>query len=126
MKLAPPQPPRRRPGLTAMVDVVFLLLVFFMLAARFGTDTSLPLALAAGGDDAWQGPPRLIELTVQGTVLNGQPLPPEALAGALIALMPRPDAPVLLRAAPGVTLDRLTLLLDDLRAAGITSAVLVE
>ena len=31
-----PTPPRRRPSLTPMIDVVFLLLVFFMLAARFG------------------------------------------------------------------------------------------
>ncbi|NSY41645.1 biopolymer transporter ExbD, partial [Leisingera sp. ANG59] len=31
-------------SLTPMIDVVFLLLVFFMLASRFGMDTVLQLA----------------------------------------------------------------------------------
>lgn len=31
-------PPRRRPSLTPMIDVIFLLVVFFMLAARFGAE----------------------------------------------------------------------------------------
>ncbi|MFC6760360.1 ExbD/TolR family protein [Sulfitobacter porphyrae] len=39
--------PRRRPGLTPMIDVVFLLLVFFMLASRFGQDRALPLSAGA-------------------------------------------------------------------------------
>ena len=54
-------PPRhsRRPSLTPMIDVVFLLLVFFMLAARFGHDLSLPMATGGGGD-AYDGPPRLV------------------------------------------------------------------
>ena len=30
-----------------MIDVVFLLLVFFMLASRFGIDQVIPLPLAA-------------------------------------------------------------------------------
>ncbi|MEO0362761.1 MAG: biopolymer transporter ExbD, partial [Pseudomonadota bacterium] len=34
--------PRRRPSLTPMIDVVFLLLVFFMLAARFGVELAMP------------------------------------------------------------------------------------
>ena len=41
--------PPRRPSLTSRIDVVFLLLVFFMLAARFGTDVTLPLTTAGAG-----------------------------------------------------------------------------
>ena len=40
--------PRRRPSLTPMIDVVFLLLIFFMLAARFGMEGALPSVV--GGD----------------------------------------------------------------------------
>ncbi|MEM8656825.1 MAG: biopolymer transporter ExbD, partial [Pseudomonadota bacterium] len=40
-----PPPPSRRPSLTPMIDVVFLLLVFFMLAARFGQDMALETTL---------------------------------------------------------------------------------
>ena len=46
----PAQGRRRRIGLTPMIDVVFLLLVFFMLAARFGGTDAIPLTLT-GGDD---------------------------------------------------------------------------
>ncbi|WP_296645235.1 ExbD/TolR family protein, partial [Roseinatronobacter sp.] len=38
--------PTRKPSLTPMIDVVFLLLVFFMLASRFGHDMHLPLNAA--------------------------------------------------------------------------------
>ena len=51
----------RRPSLTPMIDVVFLLLVFFMLASRFGSEEALPLPLAGGGG-TWSGPPRLVEI----------------------------------------------------------------
>ena len=36
---------RRAPGLTPLIDVVFLLLIFFMLATRFGNESQLPLQL---------------------------------------------------------------------------------
>ena len=36
---------RRRPSLTPMIDVVFLLLIFFMLVARFGVDKVIDINL---------------------------------------------------------------------------------
>ena len=58
--------PRRHPrrmSLTPMIDVVFLLLIFFMLSSRFGMDTVLPIAGGAGGSEsAWQGAPRLVRI----------------------------------------------------------------
>lgn len=118
--------PRRRPSLTPMIDVVFLLLVFFMLAARFGQDMSLPLKTAGPGATEWQGPPRLIQITPDSVTLNGLPTDPAALADALQPLLPAADAPVLLRAAQGTDLGRMVALIDSLRAAGITNLVVVE
>lgn len=48
MRFEPPARPRRKPGLTPLIDVVFLLLVFFMLASRFDVEASLPLVVRAG------------------------------------------------------------------------------
>ncbi len=70
MQLAPP-PTRRKPSLTPMIDVVFLLLVFFMLAARFGQDVEIDLPLAAASDQPYDGPPRLIDILPGGLRLNG-------------------------------------------------------
>ncbi|MFY9210886.1 MAG: biopolymer transporter ExbD [Aestuariivita sp.] len=121
---APPAA-RRRPSLTPMIDVVFLLLVFFMLAARFGQDMAIPLT-GGTGVERWEGAPRLLELSDDGLRLNGQPVTPEGLTGQLGALMPAPDAPVILRATGAADLTALTALLDRLRAAGIRNVVLVE
>lgn len=118
----------RRPSLTPMIDVVFLLLVFFMLAARFGTEGAIEIALAAPGPTAdWQGPPRLVEVDPAGALrLNGVPLSPEALAPALAALMDGPQDLVLVRAAGGAGAGALVEALGLLRGAGLGRIAVVE
>ena len=118
--------PRLQPSLTPMIDVVFLLLVFFMLAARFGQDMSLPLSTASGGDVSWQGPPRLVEVDPKALLLNGMVVAGDALATTLSPLMPDPDAPVLLRAGQKTDLARFVAVIDDLHAAGFTQLIIVE
>ncbi|SIS50160.1 ExbD/TolR family protein [Phaeovulum vinaykumarii] len=126
MDLAPDRP-RRRPDLTPMIDVVFLLLVFFMLATRFGTETALPLVTGSGGSGAqWDGPLRLIDVGPGGTVaLNGSTLPRGDLADQLRMLMQGPDDPILLRARDASTQD-LVSVMEYLRAAGLARLVLVN
>lgn len=120
-----PDRPRRRPNLTPMIDVVFLLLVFFMLVSRFGVDRVLPLSMAGGGG-GWSGPPRLVEVVPGGLALNGAPVEADALADALVPLMPGPDAPVVLRARDGAPLQALVAVMETLGAAGFSRLVLVE
>ncbi|WP_372840590.1 ExbD/TolR family protein [Phaeovulum sp.] len=122
-------PPRRhrRASLTPMIDVVFLLLVFFMLASRFGTEGALTLSVATPGQGAaWSGPPRLIEIGAGGALrLNGIALAPEALVGALVALMAGPADAVVLRARDGAAVQDLVAVADVLRSAGLTQLLLV-
>ncbi len=115
----------RRPSLTPMIDVVFLLLVFFMLAARFGHDLSLPMATGGSGA-SYDGPPRLVVIGQDSLTLNGQTIAPEALPAALGPLMSTPSDIVVLRPAEGVPLQRLIEVSDGLRAAGLTRIVVVE
>lgn len=125
LTLAEPRPPRRRPGLTPMIDVVFLLLVFFMLAARFGQPGALALS-PGGAGDIWQGPPRLVVVHPGGVTLNGRPLDEPGLPAALAALKADPADPVVLRAGPATDLQRLVAVLERLEAAGLTTLVLAE
>jgi biopolymer transport protein ExbD len=120
-----PDRPRRRPNLTPMIDVVFLLLVFFMLVSRFGVDRVLPLSMAGGGG-GWSGPPRLVDVAPDGLRLNGGRVGADALAGALAPLMAGPDDPVVLRARDGAPLQALVTVMEALGAAGFTRLVLVE
>ncbi|MGG7644312.1 ExbD/TolR family protein [Rhodovulum sp. YNF3179] len=115
----------RRPSLTPMIDVVFLLLVFFMLAARFGSEGALPLALGGGAGD-WTGPPRLVEIAADGVRLNGVATDPAGLAAALEPLVETRADPVVLRATGDADLARLVALMERLSAAGYTNLVLVE
>jgi len=117
--------PRRRPNLTPMIDVVFLLLVFFMLASRFGVDRAVPLSLPGSGG-SYSGPPRLVELSAEGLRLNGRAIAPEDLAAALTSLMDSPTDAIVLRPQDGADLQALVVLMETLGAAGFSRLVLVE
>ncbi|MEY8838251.1 ExbD/TolR family protein [Cribrihabitans sp. XS_ASV171] len=124
MQFTFPARPRRRPSLTPMIDVVFLLLVFFMLASRFGVETMMPLPLAASGGETYSGPPRLVDISPDAVALNGRPV--EDLPAALAPLMTGPEDMIILRGRDGATLQRVVSISENLSAAGYTALVLVE
>lgn len=123
--VAAPISRRRGVSLTPMIDVVFLLLVFFMLAARFGGNLSLPVSPAGGGDAVWQGPPRLIEVLPGALLLNGVPVSVGALTEAVAALTQTRDDAVVLRSR-GADVARMVSVLGVLERAGFSQLVLVE
>ena len=112
---------RRRPGLTPLIDVVFLLLVFFMLASRFGVEGALSL-VAGDGAGTWEGPPRLVTVGADAVLVNGMPAADPA--AALAPLMPEGGGPVAIRSAGG-DVQRLVDVMASLRAAGLFDLVLV-
>ena len=127
MRIAVPPRKARRLNLTPMIDVVLLLLVFFMMVSRFGGVQGVPLALAApGGQVEWSGPPRLVDVLPQGLLLNGVPVAADALAGALAPLMAAPTDAVILRPRDGAAVQRVVAVIDGLRAAGLTRIVLAR
>lgn len=117
--------PRRRPSLTPMIDVVFLLLVFFMLASRFGSDALVPLSLGGAGA-AYAGPPRLIDVLPDGQRLNGQDQSMASLLTALDGLTQSRSDTVVLRARDGAALQRIVTVIAALRAAGFTAIAVVD
>ena len=115
---------RRKPSLTPMIDVVFLLLVFFMLAARFTLDGAISVSGPSGQLEAYAGPPRLIDISPDVTRLNGRMV--ENLAVELNALTESSDDTILLRPVDGAPLQRLVDVMELLESAGFTGLVLVE
>lgn len=118
--------PRRRQNLTPMIDVIFLLLVFFMLAARFGAEDSLPLQSASMTGGRYSGPPRLIDVGADMVRLNGRPVSGADLVAALGPLTTSPADALILRPEPGAPLQALLRVMDDLRAAGFVTLIVVE
>jgi biopolymer transport protein ExbD len=109
-----------------MIDVIFLLLVFFMLAARFGAEDSLPLQTATTTGGSYSGPPRLIDVGAQELRLNGRVVLATDLVAALAPLTLSPTDAIVLRPEQGAPLQALLRVMDDLRAAGFVTLVLVE
>lgn len=108
-----------------MIDVVFLLLVFFMLASRFGVDQVLPIPLASSGGD-FSGNPKLVDILPEELRLNGITRSASGLIPALSDVMDKPTETVVLRSTDGASVQRVVAITERLRAAGFTSIVLVE
>ncbi|MDG1129181.1 MAG: biopolymer transporter ExbD [Paracoccaceae bacterium] len=112
--------PRRKPSLTPMIDVVFLLLVFFMLASRFGQEAQVPLMLGGAGQ-AYSGPPRLIDVLPEGQRLNGVDRSMGDLLADLAGLTTQSTDTIILRARDGAELQHLVAVITALREAGFTA-----
>jgi biopolymer transport protein ExbD len=116
---------RRKPSLTPMIDVVFLLLVFFMLASQFGRDNALPLS-AAGAGAAYSGPPRLVDIGADDLALNGAVMSLPALVDTLRPMMQSDNDMVILRGTADTSLQRLIDVAQSLRDAGFSQLSVVE
>lgn len=128
--LANPQTRRRNLiSLTPLIDVVFILLVFFMLASNFLEWRSInlePPAKSTGAARGMEGT-LLIEIREDGLRLSGRPVTETELA-ELVAdhLQESPDRSILVKPAPPVTLQETVKVLDILTAAGASNTSLIR
>ncbi|HLS99486.1 MAG: biopolymer transporter ExbD [Porticoccaceae bacterium] len=110
------KPRRRTLGLTALIDVVFILLMFFMLTSSFTRerqfDLSAPVASAAAPATA----PRQLLLGADGALqpVDGEIFPDDAAIRANLAA----DEPLILRPAPDASVQTLVSALARLKALG--------
>lgn len=117
--------PHRAPAvsLTPLIDVVFILLIFFMLATRFGNWRDLPMDVTPRGESAPSD-----ETLYRLEVIDGERV---ELDGEVHAVA---DLPALLRPLRGetlrisgrddATLQELLRVTDTVRAAGFADAQL--
>ena len=107
-----------------MIDVVFLLLVFFMLAARFGVTDAIPVTLSGGAAQPYDGPPRVITVLPDALRVNG--IDTADPVASLTPLMGTQTDIILLRARDGASVQHLLNVMGTLRAAGWTNLVVLE
>ena len=72
-------------SLAPLIDVTFILLIFFMLAARFGQEGTIEIS-AGGQGTVYDGPPRLVEVYPEAVRLNGVPVSADQLITSLAEL----------------------------------------
>lgn len=111
--------------MTSLIDVIFLLLLFFMLTSTFSKFSEVELSAAGGGAALAPGDkPLFLQLGAEGLTLNGDALELAGLAAALPEAA-EPPVPLLISLREGVTAQRLTDLLVVLRGAqGVAPTVL--
>lgn len=103
--------------MTSLIDVIFLLLLFFMLSSTFSKFAEVELASGRGGATAQpDSAPYFLSLESGALTLNGQPETFESLPAALAGDREADETPrVLISLRDGVTAQRLTDLLVALR-----------
>ena len=115
--------PRRRPtiNITSLIDVMFLLLIFFMVSSTFrehlGIDVTLPHAESAAEQTVET---HEITVTVEGEFFFGeQRVDDTGLRESIVTLLrDEPEAILVLRADEGASFGRVVRAIDIARSAG--------
>ncbi|WP_084619056.1 ExbD/TolR family protein [Thalassobaculum salexigens] len=115
-------------SLTPLIDVVFILLVFFMLASSFLDWRTIDLAApASAGAGASMTGAMLLEVRQDGLRLSGHMVSlDEAESRIMAKVREKPDQRVLIKPADGVALQDTVRVLDRLSAAGVANMSFVR
>lgn len=124
------RPVRRRRviiSLTPLIDVVFILLIFFMLASSFlewrAIDLDPPITAS---DTPSPEASVVVEITPDGLLLNGESIPLSILAQAVEKSRQNVDTPILITPIKGVSVQQTVDVLDTLKAANIEGLSLTK
>jgi biopolymer transport protein ExbD len=125
-----PHPTRRttRISLTPLIDVVFLLLVFFMLASTFARLHYLPLDSSGPGAAATDaGQSVLVRVGAGGAVdINGEPVAASDLARRLDDFARRGTKRAIVRVQPGARTEDLVRVLEQARRSTLENLAVVR
>lgn len=120
---------RRTPvNLTPLIDVVFILLVFFMLATNLVDWRTIELnaPTGAGAGSSMEGA-LVVEVRREGMRVAGETIPLGSLVARVNGYLARkPDGRVLVKPGPGVTLQDAVRVLDQLAIAGVKEFALIR
>ena len=119
---------RRKLSMTSLIDVIFLLLLFFMLSSTFSKFAEVELSAAGSGAGAVQGEtrPMFLRLGAEGLSLNGREVALDALQEMVRGEMPEAgEQPLLVSLQDGVNAQRLIDLLGVLRGVGNLSVTVL-
>ena len=101
--------------MTSLIDVIFLLLLFFMLSSTFSKFAEIPLPIGASGAAAPTATPLFLRITEETILLNGEQVAQTALRTILTNRATDDGLKVLVGTGPLVTSQRLV---DVLTAIG--------
>ena len=129
MEFGRQRPTRRLISLTPLIDVVFILLIFFMLASSYLDWRSVDLTVSSGAGAATSAQRAiLISLRSDGSVTIGsRPVGRRKLRSVMTTRWAgEHERRVMIRSEPGVSLQRAIRTLDLLRSIGAKNVSLTR
>ncbi|WP_306048083.1 ExbD/TolR family protein [Oceaniradius stylonematis] len=109
----------RRISLTSLIDVIFLLLLFFMLTATFSRFADVELSTGGGASQLADQTPVFLQLHADGLSLNAEPLDVSQLGERLLVLREAGRADVvILSVRDGATSQQLVDVIAAVGASG--------
>lgn len=126
MRLPSPKPPETGENLIPLINVIFLLLIFFMLAGQMALPSPFPVQPPAArlGVEP-EGEPKLLIAADGRLALNGEPVTLEALPARLKAAGVGRDRPLRIKADGALSSERLLGVGRRLREAGVDRVTLI-
>ena len=112
--------PRRGPDLTPVMDVVFILVVFFLVVSTFSETLVKPMRVTLPGTTSLAAGQQLstLRLTASGATLNGERVDAATIAARLAATA---GVPLIIETSDDAPYQALVDALDAAQLAGITS-----
>jgi len=108
-------------NLTALIDIVFHLMVFVMLTTTFVVSESMELSLPSGKSQS-AGSTQIMRIILApdgGMTVNNQPVNADGLNSALVAqLGDKPETKIAIFTTPAVTVQQLVSVMDMVYLAG--------
>ncbi len=104
-----------------LIDIVFLLLVFFMLTSTFMVPEAIELQLPeSSSSTVTEATPVIIAVNASGQLaLNGEPIQFDTLRAAIEPLIKADaDLPITLKSDAHTEVQQLLKVMDEIRAAG--------
>ena len=127
MRIDMPRPARRRVSLTSLIDVIFLLLLFFMLSSTFTRFNSVELSAPGSGGGSAARPDVFATVDAEGLSINGERIPDPDVGRVMVeALLQSGATSALLVPREGATAQNLVSALEMMRASGRLKVVLAR
>lgn len=120
---------RRRSSisLTALIDVVFILLLFFMLSSQFVRWQSLDIPLAQDAPVKTEVPPVVLVVSAGGELRQGDmAIALDAVCATAATRWLDETRPVIVRPEASANVQQILAALDCLRSAGATRLTLAD
>ena len=118
----------RKMSLTPLIDVVFLLLIFFMLASTFSKFSTLPLAVASKAQNTTPAK-NIVLMRIDeggGIEINGQTVANADVITTLNKLGENPESRLIIKPRQGVSIQQLVTAMDLAKRSNIKATSVIN